>query len=112
MKTGAILVVAGAFALPTLASAETWKNVTVVDTLCLNDVKADPDKHTRDCALQCVDGGYGIILPDGVFLKFDKPGNEKAVAALKASTKEDHLRATVVGERTGNTLKVTSISIE
>jgi hypothetical protein len=112
MKTEALFVVASAFILPAPASAETWKNVPVVDTLCVNDVKADPDKHTKDCALECVKGGYGIILPDGVFLKFDKPGNEKTVAALKATPKEDHLRATVVGERSGNTLKVTSIAIE
>jgi hypothetical protein len=112
MKTSAVLVLASVLASPAAAAAETWKNVPVVDTLCLNDVKADPDKHTKDCALECVAGGYGIILTDGSFLKFDKPGNEKAVAAIKATTREDHLRATVVGERSGDTLKVTSITIE
>jgi hypothetical protein len=112
MKPGAILVVAGVLAVPGSASAETWKNVPVVDTLCLNDVKADPDKHTKDCALECVAGGYGILLPDGTFLKFDKPGNEKTVKALNATKKESGLRATVVGERSGDTLKVASITID
>jgi hypothetical protein len=45
-------------------------------------------------------------------LKFDESGNEKALAALKATKKTDHLRATVVGERSGETVKVTSIALD
>jgi len=105
-------VVAGFMALPLAAAAETWKNVPVVDTFCLARVKADPDKHTTQCALQCAKGGYGLLAPDGSFLKFDAPGNEKTVAALKATEKADRLRATVVGERDGEIIKVSSIAIE
>lgn len=107
-----VLFVAGLLAFPLAAVAETWKNVPVVDTLCLAKVKADPDPHTKQCALQCVKGGYGLLTPEGVYLKFDPAGDEKAVAALKATSKTDHLRATVVGERDGETVKVTSLSIE
>lgn len=39
-------------------------------------------------------------------------GNQKALAELKITKKTDHLRATVVGERSGETIKVTSISLE
>ena len=99
-------------ALPVVAGAETWKDVPVIDTMCLKDVKADPDKHTKECALQCADGGYGLLTADGEFLAFDAAGNEKAVAALNATTKTDHLRATVEGAREGETIKVESITIE
>ena len=107
-----VFVVAGLLAFPMVAAAETWKNVPVIDTLCVSRVKADPDKHTTQCALQCAKGGYGLLTPDGTYLKFDAAGNEKTVAALKATKKTDHLRATVDGERDGEKIKVTSISIE
>lgn len=80
--------------------------------MCLSKFKADPDQHTIQCALQCVKGGYGLIGADGTYLKFDAAGNEKTVAALKATKKSDHLRATVAGEKDGDTIRVTSISIE
>lgn len=112
MQTRTMLVVAGLMALPMLAGAETWKNVPVIDTQCVSKVKAEPDKHTTECALKCVKGGYGLLTTDGAYLKFDAPGNEKTVAALKATKKTDHLRATVVGEREGESIKLASISIE
>jgi hypothetical protein len=100
------------FCTTVLAASETWKNVALVDTMCLAKVKDDPDKHTAECAIACSKGGYGIIAADGTFLKFDEAGNAKALEALKASTKKDHLRATVIGERSGETLKVSSLKLE
>ena len=107
-----VVTVAGLLALPMLAAAETWKDVPVVDTLCVSKVKKDPDKHTTQCALQCAKGGYGLLTPDGAYLKFDAAGNEKTVAALKATKRTDHVRAIVVGDRTGDTIKVTSVTID
>lgn len=112
MKRAALVTLAGFLALPFAAAAETWKNVTVIDTLCVSKFKADPDKHTTQCALQCVKGGYGLIDRDGSYLKFDAAGNAKTVAALKATKKADHLRATVTGEKDGDTLEVSSIAID
>ena len=106
----AILVVLLAF--PVAATAETWKNVPLMDSYCLKDAKDDPDKHTKECALQCAEGGYGLITADGEFLAFDAAGNEKTVAALNATTKTDHLRATVEGSRDGKMITVASITIE
>ena len=99
-------------ALPVLSAAETWKNVSVIDGSCLSKVKADPDKHTKQCAMQCSKGGYGLLTSDGTYLKFDESGNEKALSALKASEKTDHLRATVVGKRDGESVKVESIALD
>jgi hypothetical protein len=45
------------------------------------------------------------------FLKFDSQGNEQALAALKNSQANDHLRASVTGERDGDTIKVKSIKM-
>ncbi|MFI5183466.1 MAG: hypothetical protein ACHQNV_03635 [Vicinamibacteria bacterium] len=112
MKRYVMATVVGLLGLPVLAAAETWKDVPVIDTQCVSKVKADPDKHTAHCALQCQKGGYGLLTPDGAYLKFDDEGNQKALAALKATKKTDHLRATVVGERNGDVVKVTSLSLE
>ena len=98
--------------VPVLAGSETWKNVALVDTLCSAKVKADPDKHTADCAIACEKGGYGIIASDGTYLKFDDAGNSKALAVLKSTKKKDHLRAVVTGERDGDTIKVASLKLE
>ncbi|HEY3177174.1 MAG TPA: hypothetical protein VGK94_15580 [Candidatus Polarisedimenticolia bacterium] len=112
MLTKIAFVVAGMLAFPLAAAGETWENVPVIDTQCVTKVKADPDKHTKQCALQCAKGGYGLLAPDGTYLKFDAAGNDKTVVALKATKKADHLRATVIGEREGESIKVASISIE
>src|SRR5215813_12242450 len=97
----AVLGLAAAAFAATL-SAETWKNVSLVDTQCADKVKADPDKHTKKCALACEDGGYGIYTADGKFLKFDASGNEKAAKAIEATQKTDHIRATVEGTVSGS----------
>ena len=110
--TQTMMMMAALLAAPMVASAETWSNVSVVDTQCFDRVKADPDKHETKCALQCVKGGYGLITADGSYLKFDAAGNEKTHAALLATRKTDHLRATVVGDRSGDQIKVTSLVIE
>ena len=101
-----------ALALPVFAAEQTWKDVPLVDTMCAAKVKSDPDKHTTQCALACEKGGFGIVAPDGAYLKFDDAGNSQALAALKATKKKDHIRATVVGQRDGDVIKVKSLSLE
>lgn len=93
-------------------AGETWTNVSLIDTACHLKVKNAPDTHTRECALQCVTGGYGVLTADGTYLTFDKAGNDKALAALKASKKADHLRVTVSGERKGDTIVVSSVELQ
>lgn len=46
------------------------------------------------------------------FLKLDDAGSKKALAALKASSKSDHLRATVTGEAANGTIKVQSLKLD
>jgi hypothetical protein len=97
--------------MPALAAVETYKDVPVVDVNCSKKVTADPDSHTRACALKCAPSGFGIVTKDKQFLKFDAEGNTKVADALKASDKKDHLRVDVSGEVQGDTLKVTSIKL-
>ncbi len=110
-KLAATLALLGLVALPALASNESYKNVSIIDSNCSTKAAADPDSHTRSCALQCAMSGFGILTADKKFVKFDDAGNKKVEEALKASTKKDHLRADVSGELSGDTLKVTSFKL-
>lgn len=107
-----VLALGMALALPVIAKEQSWNNVALVDTMCLNKVKADPDKHPRSCLLQCAGSGFGILTADGKYLKLDDEGNKKATAALKDSKKADHIRATVTGDLDGDTIKVKSLTLD
>ncbi len=98
-------------ALPALAATESYTNVSVIDANCSKKAAADPDSHSRTCALQCAMSGYGILTADKKFIKFDDAGNKKIEEALKASNKKDHLRVDVSGDLQGDTLKVSSIKL-
>jgi hypothetical protein len=102
---------AAVLALPCLCAAETWRNVALVDNMCAAKVKANPDAHTKDCALKCSESGYAVVTSDGTVLKLDAKGSEDALAAIKASSKADHLRVTVSGDRDGDTIKVKSLKM-
>jgi hypothetical protein len=110
-KLTSLLVLLGLCAMPALARVASYENVPVVDVNCSKKVVADPDSHTRDCALKCASSGFGIVTKDQQFLKFDAAGNTKIVEVLRASDKKDHLRVDVKGDVQGDTLKVTSIKL-
>lgn len=114
MITRTFLLLSATFLLlgPAASAAETWTGVSLVDTLCATKAKDAPDAHTRECALACRKGGYGILAADGTYLEFDQAGNEKALAALEASTAADHLRVTVTGERQGDTIRVDTLRLQ
>ncbi len=107
MKKLTILTVA-AFLFSVAAFAESW-NGTLVDVMCKDK---DLAGHTTKCALGCAKSGFGLVLGDGKFVKFDEAGNAKALAALKATSKEKDLKAKVTGTMDGDTVQVQSIEIQ
>ena len=105
------LALTALFTAPLLCAAETWNDVSIVDANCSTKVKDNPDAHTRNCAMQCAKSGFGILTADGTYLKFDSHSNQEALAALQNSQAKDHLRATVTGDREGDTIKVKSLKL-
>ena len=97
------------FVLFSLAAfAETWTG-TVVDVNC----KAkDLAEHPKDCAMKCSKSGFGLTTADGKFMKFDESGNAKALAALKATSKEKDLKAKVTGTMQDDVIAVESIELQ
>ncbi|MBZ5588263.1 MAG: hypothetical protein LAO05_06850 [Acidobacteriia bacterium] len=112
MKRLLFIVLIASFILPTIAAAETWSNVPLIDKMCVDKVKADPDKHETSCLLACSKGGYGVLTAEGTWIKFDKKGNEEALKALKATKKTDGIRVTVTGEKEGDMIKVSTLAID
>ncbi len=90
------------------AFAETWSG-TLVDVMCKGK---DLAGHTTKCAVACAKSGYGLVLADGKFVKFDEAGNAKALATLKATNKEKDLKAKVSGSLDGDTVMVSSIELQ
>lgn len=111
MKVLASILALGMLAAPALAATKSFKDVSVVDVKCSSKVAANPDAHTRSCALMCAKSGYGVITADKKFLKFDADGNAKIAQQLKDSKATDHLRVDVTGDVQGDTLKVESIKL-
>ena len=102
------LFAAAALVASTAAFAETW-NGTLVDVMCKGK---DLAGHTAKCGIACAKSGYGLVLSDGKFVKFDERGNAKALAALKATAKEKDLKARVTGALDGETIKVAAIELQ
>jgi hypothetical protein len=110
MKRISLLVIL-ALALPLLAAAENWDNVSMIDTNCSAKAKADPESHTRACAMKCAKSGFGILDKDGNYLKFDDRGNQEAMKLLQNTDKKDHLRVSVSGKKEGDTIQVDSLKM-
>lgn len=104
-----IALIAAAASLVSIAAfAETW-NGSLVDVMCKDK---DLAGHPTKCAISCAKSGFGLVLADGKFAKFDEAGNAKALAALKATDKEKDLKAKVTGTMDGEIIQVESIAIE
>ncbi len=71
------------------------------------------EAHERECLLMpaCIKSGYGLVTRDRKFLGFDAEGNQKALAAIKASKKLVDFEAEVTGEINGDTIKVKSLKL-
>jgi hypothetical protein len=111
MKKLALGLLAITLALP--LTAETWKNVSLMDANCAKKEKAmaNPDAHSKSCAIKCAEAGYGAVV-DGKFMKFDKKGDELALDAIKKSDKKDHFRATVDGSVKNGVIQVSSVKLD
>ena len=105
------LLLLGLGGLPAIAAAATYNDVPVIDVSCSKKAAANPDAHTRSCALACEKSGFGIVTSDHQFLKFDAAGNKEITKELESSKKTDHLRVNVSGEVKDGVLVVSSVKL-
>lgn len=110
------LLILSASLAGTLSAAEV--DGVLMDKMCSMKAAKDGQRaatmHTRQCAMmpECEKSGYGVFTADNKFLVLDAAGNEKAVAALKTSTKKDNLKVKVTGEVDGETIKVANLKLQ
>ena len=70
--------------------------------------------HDKKCLLMpaCQRTGYGVFTYESTkFLAFDPAGNQKALALIQSSKKDDDMRVEVAGEINGDKMKVTSLKL-
>jgi len=104
----ALTLAPGLLVFAGFAFAETWTG-TVVDVMCKGK---DLASHTTKCAVNCAKGGYGLVLADGKFVKFNEQGNAKALAVLKSTAKEKDVKAKVTGSLQDEVISVDAIEIQ
>jgi len=89
----------------------------LIDKMCsakaLSGGQSAAKAHDKDCLLQdaCTKTGYGVYTADGKYLKLDAAGDEKALAAIKASKKKDNFNVRVTGDVQGDSIKVTNLKL-
>jgi len=94
--------------LASLWAADSFSG-TVVDVMCRGK---DLAGHTRECSLSCAKSGFGIVTPEGKFLKFDEAGNARTLSTLKKLTKDKDLKAKVTGTVDGDVIRVQAIDFQ
>ncbi len=115
MKVFSVLCALSLFAVS--ASAATVNGI-LMDKMCsakaVSGGQSVAVAHPTSCALKpaCQATGYGVFTADNKFLAFDPAGNDKALAALKATKKTDDLKVQVKGNVSGDTIKVASLKLE
>jgi hypothetical protein len=116
------LLAAGALFLMAVAapiaqtSNQTFKG-HLVDTVCADGhVKEDgyAVKHENSCNLMpgCMKTGYSLMTADKRAIKLDPKGIEQATALVKSTKKTNDLKVTVVGKMEGQTLAVSTITVD
>lgn len=78
-----------------------------------SDVVNDPAGHSTKCLIMCEAGGYGISVKEGdvyVFIPFaDDQSNEKAIALITDTSRENDNKISVEGYMVDGKLCVVSI---
>lgn len=89
------------------ASLERNKNPT--DTLSYVD--RDQGDEIRYCRPSAKTKSFAVVDQNGLSFNLDASGNAKAAELVRSAGKKRAGQVAVTGEKTGNTLKVDSISI-
>jgi hypothetical protein len=112
---GLVLTVAGL----TVGGAAQSKGLTgtLMDIACSSHHATEAgytEKHDKKCLLMdaCVKSGYSLVTADKKVLKFDAKGNEMALAFIKKTDHDADWKVTVNGAVSGDTIAVTSITMQ
>jgi hypothetical protein len=73
-----------------------------------------PTRHSRMCLQMpnCSNSGYGILIGENHFVRFDEEGNQKARDFLAHTSQESDFKIAVTGTMEGDRLKVSKIELQ
>jgi hypothetical protein len=99
-----------------LASAAEIKGY-LLDKSCADEDGKKPGfavKHQKSCLQMkpCAESGYGVMMDDLKFLKFDAKGNALATKVIAGLKKNDEIKIAVTGDVQGETVKVTKLTLQ
>jgi hypothetical protein len=86
----------------------------LMDSHCYAAYKSHPGDHPSDCFLKCATSGKTVGIEDaqGQFHPFNEQGRARAIAAVEASQRKDHLWVTVkTAAASGPGLDVVALSL-
>jgi hypothetical protein len=89
----------------------------LVDGVCADNHHNEPGygaNHEKSCSLMegCMKTGYAVITEDRRVFKFDKSGNERALALIKATDRNKDWKVVVSGKVEGQTIAVDGITLQ
>jgi hypothetical protein len=117
ISVGIALAAILALTAPRLAAEDTIKG-TLMDVACASGHDAESAesvaKHDKKCLLMnaCVKSGYAVVTSDLRVIKFDAKGNEQALKLINATDRVNDWKVMVTGTRSGDTIAVTSLSLQ
>ncbi len=79
-------------------------------TTTLEAVNTDRDEEIRYCHPKAKTQSFTFVDHDGISFKLDSGVNARAAELVRNSAPKGELAVTVTGEKSGNTIKVDSIS--
>jgi hypothetical protein len=85
------------------------RNVNPTDTL--TSVDRDGNLEIRYCSPSAKTKSFAVVRSDGPSLHLDSAGNAKAAELVPKTRKKSRLAVAVIGEISGDTIKVDSIAI-
>lgn len=122
MKTVALvactMVVVGGLTLAKAQSGAQTVTGYLVDVMCATEHSdegaAYAQKHDKSCLLMdsCVKSGYTVVTADNKVMKLDAKGNALALDLIKKTERKDDWKVAVVGTVSGETIAVSSLTLQ
>ena len=115
-KLAAAVLVIGLIA-PAWAQTQTIRG-HLVDVACATEHAKEGAafgaKHDKKCLLMdaCVKSGYSVLTAEGRMIKLDAKGSATALELIKKTNRESDWRVTVAGNVSGDTITVSTLSLQ
>ena len=116
-RLATIAVFCAGLVLPAYAQMQTIRG-HLVDVACATEHAKEGAafgaKHDKMCLLMdaCMKSGYSVVTADGRMIKLDARGSATALELIKKTNREADWRVTVAGNVSGDTITVSTLTLQ